>query len=85
MKSKHIPTNINKEKENIAKLHKQIKYYVNVRNELNHNVEGIIQSLTSAPAHRLSSIPVTENTNSYIPGTNSVPGLMKVLSDVMIP
>lgn len=47
MKSKHIPTNINKEKENIAKLHKQIKYYVNVRNELNHKLETLLSQCKS--------------------------------------
>ena len=47
MKSKHIPTNINKEKENIAKFHKQIKYYVNVRNELNHKLETLLSQCKS--------------------------------------
>ena len=48
MKSKHIPTNINKEKANIAKLHKQIKYYVNVRNELNHKLETLLSQCKSS-------------------------------------
>ena len=48
MRSKHIPTNINKEKQNIAKLHKQINYYVNLRNELNHKLESLLSQCKSS-------------------------------------
>ena len=47
MKSKHIPTNISKEKESIAKLNKQIKYYVSLQSELNHKLESLLSQCKS--------------------------------------